>query len=96
MFSSLSRITTFQLGFGIAKALRLDTNYGFGLLALASSPGGGGSNVFTNLLEGDLDLSITMTALSTLLSLGASIASPMIIVKIFYTTYIPMYYTECN
>ncbi|PAA48376.1 hypothetical protein BOX15_Mlig023656g1 [Macrostomum lignano] len=38
----------------------------FGLLTYACSPGGGGSNMWTYLLDGDLDLSMTMTFFSSI------------------------------
>ena len=62
-------LCVFQLGFGISKMLQLDDVYAFGLLAMSTSPGGGGSNTWAYLLGGDLDLSITMTFFSTLFSL---------------------------
>ena len=58
----------------MAMLLNLDDEYAFGLLAMSCSPGGGGSNVYAHLLRGDLDLSITMTFFSTLLSLGKNIS----------------------
>jgi len=42
----------------------------YGLLAYASCPGGGASNIYTSLLGGEINLSITMTFLSTIASLG--------------------------
>ena len=50
----------------------LDDVYAFGLLAMSCSPGGGGSNSWAYLLEGDLDLSVSMTFFSTILSVGES------------------------
>ena len=43
---------------------------GLGMLAIGCSPGGGGSNVFAYLLNADLELSITLTFISTILALG--------------------------
>ena len=63
-------ISFLQLSFGIAKMTGMNNLSGLGLLAVGSAPGGGGSNVFTKLLDGDLELSITMSFISTLVSLG--------------------------
>ncbi|XP_061401065.1 hepatic sodium/bile acid cotransporter-like [Musca vetustissima] len=41
-----------------------------GLFFTGSTPGGGASNIFTVLLSGNLNLSITMTAISNLLAFG--------------------------
>ena len=46
---------------------------GLGLLAIGAAPGGGGSNVFAYLLDGDLELSITMSFISTIASLGTPV-----------------------
>ena len=62
---------SFQIGFGLGQMFNMDTSLAFGILVLACSPGGGASNVWVNLLDGDLDLSITMTTLSTFMSLAA-------------------------
>jgi len=45
-------------------------NLGLGLFTTGCCPGGGASNAYTVLLDGNVDLSITMTFLSTLLSLA--------------------------
>ena len=50
--------------------LNLADEYAFGLLTMAASPGGGSSNVWVSLLGGDLDLSLTMTTMSTFGALG--------------------------
>lgn len=50
--------------------LNLDPVTGLGLLAIGSSPGGGGSNVFAVLLDLDLELSLTMSSLTTLAAMG--------------------------
>lgn len=42
-----------------------------GLFMIGSSPGGGGSNLWTYLLGGSLDLSVTMTLVSTIVAFGA-------------------------
>lgn len=41
-----------------------------GLFAAGVSPGGGASNAWSYLLGGDIDLSITMTFISTFAALG--------------------------
>ena len=41
-----------------------------GLFVLGCSPGGTGSNFWTLLLDGDINMSITMTFMSTMLALG--------------------------
>jgi predicted Na+-dependent transporter len=41
-----------------------------GLLVLGCSPGGLGSNFWTLLFHGDLNLSVTMTLVSTMSALG--------------------------
>jgi len=63
------------IGFGIGQLFthtldNFDVSLAFGLLLMSCSPGGGSSNVWANLLGGDMDLSVTMTTLSTFLSLG--------------------------
>ena len=45
-----------------------------GLFIFGCSPAGGASNMWTVLLRGNLDLSITMTFISTLLATGKSVA----------------------
>ena len=57
--------------FGLA--LDLPANMAFSLLAVACSPGGGTSNMFSILLKGDLDMSITMTLFSTVGAIGKSL-----------------------
>ncbi|VDN98188.1 unnamed protein product [Rodentolepis nana] len=44
--------------------------FGFGLLTTGCCPGGGGSNIWTLLLHGDLNLSMTMTFISSVAALG--------------------------
>ena len=45
-------------------------NSRLGLFVLGCSPGGTGSNFWTLLLDGDINMSITMTFMSTMLALG--------------------------
>lgn len=44
------------------------TALGFFMLGMA--PGGGPSNMYTHLLDGDMSVSVTMTLLSTIFSAG--------------------------
>lgn len=62
-----------QLAGLMAKIANIDPLYGLGLVAIGSSPGGGGSNFCAALLDGDLELSITMTTFSTI---GALFMTP--------------------
>ena len=50
--------------------LKFDEVNGLGFFAMACSPGGAASNLYTYLLAGDVSLSVTMTLCSTILSLG--------------------------
>jgi len=47
-----------------------DTLFRLGLFVLGCSPGGTGSNFWCILLKGDINLSITMTFISTVAALG--------------------------
>ena len=47
-----------------------DVNFRLGLFVLGCCPGGTGSNFWTLLFDGDVDLSITMTFLSTIAAMG--------------------------
>ena len=60
----------------IAIAFRLDPNIAVGLMIIAACPGGATSNAFSVLVKGDLALSISLTAMSSLL---AFITLPLII-----------------
>lgn len=57
------------LGFIVVKSLNLNETMGISLLVLTSSPGGSYSNWFSSMFNADLALSVTMTAISTLLSI---------------------------
>ena len=46
-----------------------------GLFATGCSPGGGASNIYSFLLGGDVSLSVTMTLISTIASLGKCVLS---------------------
>lgn len=56
------------LGFLTVKMLALDTAMGLTLLVLTSSPGGSYSNWWCSLFNADLALSVSMTAISTVLA----------------------------
>uniref|UniRef100_A0A7S1ZP77 Uncharacterized protein n=1 Tax=Trieres chinensis TaxID=1514140 RepID=A0A7S1ZP77_TRICV len=56
------------LGFAVVKALDLNHAMGISLLVVTSSPGGSYSNWWCSLFNADLALSVTMTAVSTMLS----------------------------
>ncbi|OQV12355.1 putative P3 protein [Hypsibius exemplaris] len=58
------------IAYGVALALLPDATLQLGLFTMGCSPGGGASNFWTLLLEGDAHLSITMTFLSTALALA--------------------------
>ncbi|CAC5396307.1 SLC10A3_5 [Mytilus coruscus] len=60
-----------MLGYAIAKLVTADRpDVALGIFVAACCPGGGASNIYSFLLGGDLSLSITMTALSTIMALG--------------------------
>lgn len=56
------------LGFAVVKALNLSAAMGVTLLVVTSSPGGSYSNWWCSMFNADLPLSVTMTAVSTILS----------------------------
>ncbi|XP_013407512.1 ileal sodium/bile acid cotransporter-like [Lingula anatina] len=58
------------LAFAVSQITQVEPAFGLGLLTIGCSPGGGGSNVWAVMLGGELELSITMTFLSTCLALG--------------------------
>ncbi|XP_050395539.1 ileal sodium/bile acid cotransporter isoform X1 [Patella vulgata] len=58
------------VSFLAAYYLELDPAIAIGYFALGCSPGGSASNVYTYLLGGDISLSVTMTLVSTVCSLG--------------------------
>ena len=57
------------LAFGIASAFRLPPHFFLGLVLVACCPGGSSSNVFSLLAKGDVALSVTLTALSSVITL---------------------------
>lgn len=57
------------LGFAVVSTLNMSHPMGITLLVLTSSPGGSYSNWWCSMFNGDLALSVTMTAVSTVLSI---------------------------
>ncbi len=57
------------IAFGVAWALNLPPVYFMGLILIACCPGGSSSNVFSMLAKGDVALSVTLTALSSVITL---------------------------
>ncbi len=57
------------LAFGIAWAMDLSPVYFMGLVLIACCPGGSSSNVFSMLAHGDVALSVTLTAISSVVTL---------------------------
>ena len=57
------------IAFAIAWALKLPPIYFMGLVLVACCPGGSSSNVFSMLAKGDVALSVTLTALSSIVTL---------------------------
>ncbi|KRY38089.1 Ileal sodium/bile acid cotransporter [Trichinella spiralis] len=61
------------ISFGVAQVAFVPyglTAMGLGLFTAGCSPGGGASNAYTYLLDGNIDLSVTMTFLSTVFAYG--------------------------
>ncbi|XP_060064089.1 ileal sodium/bile acid cotransporter-like [Ylistrum balloti] len=56
--------------FGLAHALQMSTFPALGMLVMASCPGGSTSNVFSYWMDGDVPLSVAMTATSTIVATG--------------------------
>lgn len=63
------------LGFSIARAFNLPTEFAVGLILVSCCPGGTASNVISYLARADVPLSVTMTSISTLLAI---IATPLL------------------
>jgi BASS family bile acid:Na+ symporter len=57
------------IAFGIASLFRMDPFFKVGLMIIAACPGGATSNLITYLLRGNVALSISMTALNSLITL---------------------------
>lgn len=64
------------IGFGIASLTNLSPELAVGIMILAACPGGVTSNLYTHLSNGDTALSITLTAISSIVSI---ITIPLII-----------------
>ena len=58
-----------MIAFAVAWALKLPPIYFMGLVLVACCPGGSSSNVFSMLAKGDVALSVTLTALSSIITL---------------------------
>ncbi len=78
------------LGFGLAKAFAFEPSIAAGVILLGSCPGGVASNVMTYLSKGNVALSVTLTACSTLL---APIATPLLM-RLFAGTLVEIVYME--
>lgn len=57
------------LAWGIAHLLHLSPIYTIGLVLIACCPGGSSSNIFSMLAKGDVALSVSLTAISSLITL---------------------------
>ena len=57
------------IAFGVAWVLELSPVYFMGLMLVSCCPGGSSSNVFSMLAKGDVALSVTLTALSSIITL---------------------------
>ncbi|XP_067944149.1 hepatic sodium/bile acid cotransporter-like [Watersipora subatra] len=67
----ISQFTTMPLiAYGIIWLMGYTGGKALGFFTLGCSPGGGTSNIYAKLANGDLSLSVTMTTLSTIVSLG--------------------------
>ena len=64
------------LGWAVSRALGLPPELALGMILLGASPGGISSNVITYLARGNVALSVTMTAVSTLL---APVMTPLMV-----------------
>jgi len=57
------------IGFGITKIIPLESSFAIGIMIIAVSPGGAVSNLISHLSKGDTALSISLTAVSSLLTI---------------------------
>ena len=57
------------IALGLGRAFQLTPVFFIGLMLIACSPGGSSSNIFSKLAGGDVALSVTLTAMSSLLTL---------------------------
>jgi len=72
------------IGFATVNILKLDASIGITLLVVTSSPGGSYSNWWCSLFNADLALSVTMTAISTILSVIALPINLLLYAKFSY------------
>ena len=56
------------IGFSLAHFMALEPEYAVGVMLLVLCPGGTTSNIFTHLAKGDVALSITMTAVASVIT----------------------------
>lgn len=63
-------------GYLLVKIFNLPAELAIGMILMASTPGGTASNVMTFLSEGDVALTVSMTAIATLL---ASVVTPLLV-----------------
>lgn len=57
------------LAFGLGYTFRLEPLFFIGLVLIACSPGGSSSNIFSMIAKGDVALSVSLTALSSIITL---------------------------
>lgn len=57
------------IGFAIASIMHVDAAMAVGIMILAACPGGATSNLITHLAKGDTALSVTLTAISSLITI---------------------------
>ena len=57
------------IGFGLAVAMNLPSEIAIGIMILAACPGGPTSNLIAHLAKGDLALSVSLTAVSSLVTI---------------------------
>ena len=60
----------FQIAFLLTLAIDRHKSQELGVFSAGVAPGGGASNIWSYLLGGDIDLSITMTFISSVFALG--------------------------
>jgi len=56
------------IGFALASIMPLEPEYAVGVMLLVLCPGGTTSNMFSHLAKGDVALSVTMTAIASLIT----------------------------
>lgn len=57
------------IALGLCMAIGLDPRFAIGLMLIACCPGGSSSNVFSKLMKGDVALSVSLTAISSIITL---------------------------